>query len=160
MFNLTRKKNEKYPKNDAKRDRIFKPLSGRLKMFHRHFSKSFSPPKICSKKSNIFSPRGSAGVAMLRFSLIKSLQNSRKRRTGKGRKRQIKCGKGQTTYLLHHPCSSPNPCPAYPAWPWPFFLALREGNRKPQSKSFFFWCVFSQHSTSKYHSNTNDGRRV
>ena len=43
------------------------PLSGRLKIFHRNFStnfKSFSPPKICTKKC-FFSPRGSAGVATL-----------------------------------------------------------------------------------------------
>ena len=33
--------------------KMLKPLSGRLKIFHRHFSKSFSPPKI-SKNSNIF----------------------------------------------------------------------------------------------------------
>ena len=32
-------------------------LSGRLKIFHRHFStnfKSFSPPKVCTKKKVIF----------------------------------------------------------------------------------------------------------
>ena len=44
---------------------IFQPVSGRLKIFHRHFSKSFSPPKICTQK-RFFSPRGSAGVAMQR----------------------------------------------------------------------------------------------
>ena len=46
------------------------PLSGHLKIFHRHSStnfKSFSPPKICTKKK-IASPRGSAGVATLSHS--------------------------------------------------------------------------------------------
>ena len=40
----------------------FKPLSRRLKITHRHFSESFSPPKLRTK-SVFFSPRGSAGVA-------------------------------------------------------------------------------------------------
>ena len=40
----------KDPKNDPKR----KPISDRFKIFHRHFPKSFSPPKIC-KNTKIFS---------------------------------------------------------------------------------------------------------
>ena len=57
------------PKNDPKRvSENFLALSGRLKIdSHWHFStnfKSFSPPKICTKKC-FLSPRGSAGVATL-----------------------------------------------------------------------------------------------
>ena len=55
----------KNAKNSEKRSESFQLLSGRLKIFHRHFSKSFSPPKICTKKKP-FSPRDSAGVATLR----------------------------------------------------------------------------------------------
>ena len=43
------------------------PLSGShadQKISHQHFSKSLSPPKICTKKG-VLSPRGSAGVARL-----------------------------------------------------------------------------------------------
>ena len=63
---------KKDPKSDPKCDRkILLPLSGRLKIFHRHVStnfKSFSPPKISTKESFFFffSLRGSAGVATLR----------------------------------------------------------------------------------------------
>ena len=43
----------------------FKPLSRRLKITHRHFSKSFSPPKVSKHKRVFFSPQSSAGVATL-----------------------------------------------------------------------------------------------
>ena len=39
-----------------------KALSRRLKVSHRHFSKSVSQPKICTKKDVFFSSRGSAQV--------------------------------------------------------------------------------------------------
>ena len=45
--------------------KMFKPLSRRLKISHQHFSKSFSSPKICTKKV-FLSPGDSAGVATLR----------------------------------------------------------------------------------------------
>ena len=52
------KRSETWPKH-------FKPLSCRLKMFHRHFLvKVLHRPKYAQNK-NIFSPRGSAGVATL-----------------------------------------------------------------------------------------------
>ena len=47
-------------------------LSGRLKLFHRHFStnfKSFSPPKICTRKSSFFTARLCRGGHANRFSL-------------------------------------------------------------------------------------------
>ena len=43
--------------------KVFKPPSFRLRKFHRHFSKTLSPPKISHKNNP---PRGSAGVARLR----------------------------------------------------------------------------------------------
>ena len=36
---------------------MFKPLSRRLNNSHWHFSKSFSPPKICTNKKNFFTAR-------------------------------------------------------------------------------------------------------
>ena len=54
----SKKRSETWPKK-------VEPLSGRLKIFHRHFSKSFSPPQICRNK--YFSPRESPGVAMLTY---------------------------------------------------------------------------------------------
>ena len=50
-------------------EKCLRPLSGRSKIFHWHFStnfKSFSPPRICTTKKFFFSPRGSAGVARKR----------------------------------------------------------------------------------------------
>ena len=48
----------KDPQNDPKRVRkLLKPLSCRLKISLRHFSKSFSPPIICTKKSVFFTAR-------------------------------------------------------------------------------------------------------
>ena len=54
MFNLTRKNGLKDAKKRSEkrsetRPNNFKPLSGRLKIFHQHFSKSSSLPKICEK---------------------------------------------------------------------------------------------------------------
>ena len=52
------KNGKKRSENDLKRDRhCFWPLSGRLKIFHLHFSKSFSPPKICKKIKYVFTAR-------------------------------------------------------------------------------------------------------
>ena len=76
LLNRYEKRFEKREKRSEKRSetclKIVLPLSGRLKIFHQHFStnlKSFSPPKICTKKrSFFFSQRGSAGVATLKFS--------------------------------------------------------------------------------------------
>ena len=41
------KRSETCPKN-------VNPLSGHLKIFHRHFSNSFSPPKFCTTKTFFF----------------------------------------------------------------------------------------------------------
>ena len=43
VWKTGKKRSETWPKH-------FKALSRRLKRFHRHFSKSFSPPKICTNK--------------------------------------------------------------------------------------------------------------
>ena len=50
---------EKREKRSKKRSetRHFQPLSDRLKLVHLHFSKSFSPPKICQNKT-FFQCRG------------------------------------------------------------------------------------------------------
>ena len=73
-LNQSEKWFEKREKESEKRSEmwpnIWKPLSGRLKIFHRHFSKSFSPPKICTKKVFFFILRGSAGVATLTSSSL------------------------------------------------------------------------------------------
>ena len=63
-FNLTRKTvwktRNKTRKMIRKRDRtLFSPSQGRLKIFDRHFSKSFSSPKICTKKITARLCRGS-----------------------------------------------------------------------------------------------------
>ena len=57
------------PKNDPKETcpKYLKPLSRRLKMSHRHFFKSFSPPKICTMF--FFHREGSARGATLTFKL-------------------------------------------------------------------------------------------
>ena len=44
-FEKHRKKNEKRSETCPNR---FQPVSGLLKISHRHFSKSFSPPKVCT----------------------------------------------------------------------------------------------------------------
>ena len=78
-FRAARLQNETAPENALKRyekwfgkrekgcerrsetcPKFFEPLSPRLKMSHWHFSKSFWPPKICTKKV-LFSLQGSAG---------------------------------------------------------------------------------------------------
>ena len=50
---IREKRYEKCEKGSEKRSetcpKSFKPLSRRSKMSHPHFSKSFSPPKICTK---------------------------------------------------------------------------------------------------------------
>ena len=49
---------KKDPKNDPERLRkLSKPLSRRLEISHWHLSKSFSPPKICTKKNSFFTAR-------------------------------------------------------------------------------------------------------
>ena len=60
LLNRYEKRFEKHEKGSEKRSEtrpiILKPLSGRLKILHRHFStnvKSFSPPQICTRKKNI-----------------------------------------------------------------------------------------------------------
>ena len=59
-FETRDKGSEKWSKTCPK---IFKPLSRRLNISHRHSSTSFSPPKMCTF---LFSQRGSAGVATLK----------------------------------------------------------------------------------------------
>ena len=72
FLNRYEKRFEKREKGSEKRSEtrwnIFEPLSGRLKIFHRHFStnfKSFSQPKICTKKS-FFHREALQGGATLR----------------------------------------------------------------------------------------------
>ena len=53
---------KKDTKNDPNRVRkIVKPLSGRLRISHRHFSKILSPPKICTKNMCFFTARLCSG---------------------------------------------------------------------------------------------------
>ena len=71
MLNRYEKWLEKREKGSEKRSETcpknVKPLSRRLKMSHWHFSKSFSPPKICAKQIFFFFSARLCRVATLKI---------------------------------------------------------------------------------------------
>ena len=109
-FNSTREtleKREKDPKNDLKRAGNILALSGRLKIFHRHFSKSSSPPKICKKKS--FTARlcrGSHTNIQERERAQEGAKSAKERRLLKMANKQISGDNSQKHWIMRISCGA------------------------------------------------------